>query len=769
MASGWARLRNWLVDRPGTVDLSGLARVVSAADGLGATLATAADQELSSRLEALPGGFIDDDGSLATFLAITRELAARTVGLRPFDVQLQAAAAMLRGISVELATGEGKTLVGAIVASGLVRAGRRVHVLSANDYLAERDAGWMRPLLEAVGAGVGFVASTVAPAQRRRAYLADVVYVSVTEAGFDVLRDRLCLDEADLVGIRPDAAVLDEADAVLLDEARVPLVLAGEGEPGGGDREIAEFVASLGEGADYVVDDDRRTLHLTDRGVRSVEFRYPGVDLFGADHEVLTRVNVALHAEALLVRDVHYVVEDARVRLVSQSRGRVEALQRWPEGLQEAVEAKEGLAPSVSTEVLDQLLVRDLVGLYRSVAGMSATMVSAAEELWELYELRCGALEPNRPCVRIDEPDRLYETLAERDAAAVRQVETAHADGQPVLVATRSVADSERFARLLAEHDVDSVVLNAKNDAAEAGIIARAGLRGRVTVSTQMAGRGVDIALGEGSAGLGGLLVVGVGRFPGSRLDAQLRGRSGRQGDPGRSVFFTSLDDELIVENDVGYRPPQHVLPDGAVLEDNLRQKLHDRAQRISDARQRELRTTARRYGTLPALQRDEVMALRVDLLTTDRPLAELAARIPERIGALGEQVPAPELLRAARAACLGCLDRYWSDHIAYCVALREGIHLRALARLEPLDEFNRLLVEAYRPLVDDALDEAGELLERASVTSGHVALDQAGLRKPGATWTYMITDDHFGSEWARVGRFIDRVVSGTRPRPPSR
>ncbi|MEA5054659.1 MAG: accessory Sec system translocase SecA2 [Propionicimonas sp.] len=764
MTSAWRRARNWVLDKPGAVDLAGLATVVARASALAAQLGELPDEDLGSRLAGLPTGFVDDDDTLAEFLAVARELAERQLGLRPFDVQLQAATAMLRGISVELATGEGKTLVGAIVAAGLVRAGRRVHVLSANDYLAERDAGWMGPLLRAAGVGVGFVTSHTVHEQRQQAYRAEVVYVPVTEAGFDVLRDRVRLDVAERVGIGRDAAVLDEADAVLLDEARVPLVLAGEAAAAGnGDREIAAFVRTLVESADYLVDADRRTLHLTEQGLQAVERHYPGVDLFGADQELLTRVNIALHAEVLLVRDVEYVVENGRVRLVSQSRGRVEALQRWPEGLQEAVEAKEGLAASAGVEVLDQLLVRDLVGRYRSVVGMSATLASAADELQELYGLRCGPLPPNRPCIRVDEPDRLYETIDERDAAAVAFVQELHATGQPVLVATGSVADSERFAGLLAAHGLVSVVLNARNDAEEAGIIALAGSVGRITVSTQMAGRGVDIRLAEGAAGLGGLCIVGIARFASARLDAQLRGRAGRQGDPGRSIFFTSLADPLVTENDPDHSPARHVLLDGTVLDKKLRINLVDHAQRISDGQQRALRDLARRYGSLIALQRDELLTLREELLTTDRPVTELTDRLPKRMAALAGQLPAEALLRDIRTACLSSLDRRWSEHLAYALELREGIHLRALARLEPLAEYNRLLVDSWHQLIERAFADAAGLVRRAPVAGDHLDLDQAGVYRPGATWTYLVTDDQFGSEWARIGRFIAREFLGRR------
>jgi preprotein translocase subunit SecA len=627
--------------------------------------------------------------------------------------------------------------------------------LSANDYLAERDAEWMGPLLDAAGASVGCVTSSAPRHERVANYAADVVYVPVSEAGFDVLRDRVRRDGSDAVGLTLDAAILDEADAVLLDEARVPLVLAAESSTAGRtDDELAALVADLIEGVHFEVDADRRALHLTEDGIQAVERHYPGVDLFGADDEVLTKVNVALHAQALLQRDVDYVVTGDRVKLVSATRGRVEELQRWPEGLQEAVESKEGLTATGRAEVLDQLLVRDLVRLYADVVGMSATLVVAASELLELYELRCGPLPPNRPCRRLDEPDRLYETAAERDAAAATFVAERNAEGQPVLVATQSVAASERFAALLVDRGLDPVVLNAKNDAEEAALIAAAGSVGRITVSTQMAGRGTDIRLGEGAAERGGLCVVGLERFPSARLDGQLRGRSGRQGDPGRSVFFASLDDDLVTQNLPDHPLPQRVRADGLVTDRRL-SDVTDRAQRVSDGQQEQLRDLARRYGALPARQRDELLDFRAEVLTGERAADELADRLAEDLERVRSGVGDAEFSAAARTAVLGRLDRAWSDHLAYALELREGIHLRALGRLEPLAEYNRLLVASYRSLVDEALDDAARLVAEAPVVDGRIVLDESEVGRPGATWTYMVTDDHFGSEWARLGRAI--------------
>src|SRR5215469_5963821 len=388
---------------------------------------------------------------------------------------------------------------------------------------------------------------------REDAYAAQVTYAPVSELGFDVLRDRLCEDVKDLLVPAPDVVLIDEADSVLIDEALVPLVLAGAIGEGGADHEMAMLARCLRPGEDYQVDDEGRNVQLTDEGAVAAEQALGGIDLYdGANLAILTGLNVALHAHALVHRDVHYIVRDGGVHLVSESRGRVAALQRWPDGLQAAIEAKEGLTASDSGEILDSITIESLVLRYPLACGMTGTAIAVGEELREFYGLEVAVIEPNRPCVRDDEPDRVYASVPEKERAIVAEIAAAHRGGRPVLAGTLDIAESERLADLLNRAGLACVVLNAKNEAAEAAVIAEAGSYGAITVSTQMAGRGTDIRLGgtagdrERIASLDGLYVIGAGRHVSSRLDHQLRGRSGRQGDPGSSVFFASMEDELI-------------------------------------------------------------------------------------------------------------------------------------------------------------------------------------------------------------------------------
>ena len=433
-------------------------------------------------------------------------------------MQLLGTLALLAGQVAEMATGEGKTLSGALAAAGYVRRGHQVHVMSVNDYLARRDAEWMRPVYDLLGVTVSWIGQGSTPEERRQAYAADVCYASANEIGFDVLRDRLAMAADDLVTVPPDVVLIDEADSVLVDEALIPLVLAGSVGDADPVQDMAQIASRLLPRLHYEVDDERRNVSLTDAGARIAEQSLDGIDLYAEDNlDMLTRLNVALHAQALLQRDVDYIVQHGRIQLVSASRGRVARLQRWPDGLQAAVEAKEGLRTTESGEILDSITIQALVRRYPVACGMTGTAVAVGEQLREFYGLEVAVIPPNRPCIREDETDRLYQHVEDKEGAVVSAVASAHESGRPVLLGTLDVAESERLAARLVLDGLPCVVLNAKNDAEEAAIVAEAGAAGAITVSTQMAGRGTDIRLG-GTAGdhgqvaeLGGLLVIGVG------------------------------------------------------------------------------------------------------------------------------------------------------------------------------------------------------------------------------------------------------------------
>jgi preprotein translocase subunit SecA len=701
--------------------------------------------------------------------AVGREAARRGLDQRPYDVQLLGAMSLLAGKVAEMATGEGKTLTATIAAYGHVRRGNGpVHVLTVNDYLARRDAEWMEPVYRLLGLTVGWVTESSTPEERREAYDRDVTYVSVSEAGFDYLRDQLVTDIADRVQPALTTAIVDEADSILIDEARVPMVLAGsvtsEQDPV---HTAAALVRGLRAGRDYEVADDGRSVAFTSAGLAAVEAKLDDINLY-ADENVdqLSAVNVALHAEALLHRDVDYIVRDGAVELIDEMRGRVAQRRRWPDGLQAAVEAKEGLSATAEGEVLGTITVQAFVALYPTVCGMTATAVLVGEQLREFFSLEVAVIPPNTPCVRVDEPDRIYATRAEKDDALVEEIKEAHDAGRPVLIGTLDVKESEALATALVAAGVPCTVLNAKNDAEEAAIIAEAGAYGAVTVSTQMAGRGVDIRLGgsdqadrERVAELGGLYVIGSGRHDSRRVDDQLRGRAGRQGDPGRSVFYVSLQDDLVVRHAPDAIPASpRMNADGLVTDEQVDYAV-EHAQRIAEGVNHEIHRNTWRYSVVIEQQRKALAERRERLLNSEVAALMLADRFPDRTAEMDEAL----LSRVARSIALYHLDRLWAEHLATLSEVREGVHLRALGRLDPLDEFHRAAVPAFNALIP-------EIETRTVATFEETEFDEdwkpaeSELVRPSATWTYLVHDNPFGSELDRliaaVGR---RLSSGNR------
>ncbi len=708
------------------------------------------DEKLRKAAGLLKLTDLAESEDIPQFLAIAREAGERATGLRPFDVQLLGALRMLAGDVIEMATGEGKTLAGAIAAAGYALGGRHVHVVTINDYLAHRDAEWMGPLIESLGLTVGWITAESTSEERRAAYGCDVTYASVNEIGFDVLRDQLVTDVDDLVSPNPDVALIDEADSVLVDEALVPLVLAGTTHRETPKLEIITLVGQLVPGSDYDTDADSRNVHLTEDGARKVEKALGGIDLYSEEHvgTTLTEVNVALHAHVLLQRDVHYIVRDDAVHLINASRGRIAQLQRWPDGLQAAVEAKEGIETTETGEVLDTITVQALINRYATVCGMTGTALAAGEQLRQFYKLGVSPIPPNTPNIREDETDRVYITAAAKNDAIVDHIAEVHETGQPVLVGTRDVAESEELHERLVRRGVPAVVLNAKNDAEEAQVIAEAGTHGTVTVSTQMAGRGTDIRLGGSDesdhdrvAELGGLHVVGTGRHHTERLDNQLRGRAGRQGDPGSSVFFSSWEDDVVAANLERNKLPTETDGDGRIVSTKS-SSLLEHAQRVAEGRLLDVHANTWRYNQLIAQQRAIIVDRRDTLLRTATAREELAELASDRYEQLSEDIDEDRLETICRQIMLFHLDRGWADHLAYLADIRESIHLRALGRQNPLDEFHRMAVDAFASLAADAIEAAQQTFETANVLEEEQGLDLSKLARPTSTWTYMVNDN---------------------------
>ncbi|HEY7057899.1 MAG TPA: hypothetical protein VH458_15295, partial [Vicinamibacterales bacterium] len=627
---GWrerlARFRGTSVE----LDLESYAAPLREIDALGRDLVTLSDQGLDDRARELRERVRGDesvDPLRNPFFALVREISTRTLGLRPFDVQVVAALALDRGAVVEMQTGEGKTLAAVLPVAFKAMAGLGAHVLTFNDYLARRDAEWMGPIYERLGLSVGFVRQGMTPDERRRAYMADVTYVTAKEAGFDHLRDLLVRSPEHLVHRPLHFALVDEADSILIDEARIPLVIAGSVDRiSSSSMRLARLVADLTAGVHYEADEYGRDVELTDAGVEQVERALGCGSLHQPkNYALLTELNCALHAQALLRRDVDYLVRNGRIGVIDELTGRAVADRHWPDGLQAALEAKESLDRQPDGRILGSITLQHFLRRYQHLSGMTGTAQTAAAELMSLYGLSVVVVPTHRPMIRIDRSDILFTHREAKERAVIEQVRRVHSTGRPVLVGTLTVEESERLAGGLRSAGVRCQVLNAKNDAAEAEIVAGAGAIGAVTISTNMAGRGTDIRLrgiDEAShqqvVALGGLYVIGSNRHESRRIDLQLRGRAGRQGDPGESQFFISLEDDLLVRYGIKGLMAGRFAPDKRTEQVDHPVAVREvaRVQRIVEGQNLEIRKTLWKYASIVERQRQIVMEWRQAILT---------------------------------------------------------------------------------------------------------------------------------------------------------
>ena len=691
--------------------------------------------------------------------ALIGEQCRRTIGLWPFDVQMLAALAMQRGKIVEMATGEGKTLTAVMPAAVAALEGCGVHVLTFNDYLARRDVEWMGPVYRQLGLSVGVVQSTMSPRERRAAYRADVTYVTAKEAGFDLLRSNRATDPLDVVHRPFHWAILDEADSILIDEARVPLVLAGVAGPGSDlAATVRELVGELVDRGLYVTDEYGRSVELDEDGLELAAAALDRGDLLAPENlELLTQIHCGLHAAVLLTRDVDYIVRDGRVEVVDEFTGRVVEDRHWPDGLQAALEAKERLERRPEGQVLSSITLQQFVARYPHVAGMTATAAGSASELAATYGTPVVVVPPNRPSRRVDLPDAVYTHKAAKTEALVAEIVDVHTTGRPILVGTASVAESERLADLLRQRGLEPQVLNARDDAREAEIVAEAGALGALTISTNMAGRGTDIRLGGAAEAdrravveLGGLYVIGTNRHESSRIDRQLRGRAGRQGDPGSSRFFISLEDDLIVRYGVRNLIPAALLPaaQAAPIDNPVIRREIARAQRIVEGQNAEIRRTLAGYSSLVEEQRRRLHATRhlvLEGLAASTLRVRCSGRWSELEEIYGEALPRD----VERRITLFHLDRCWSEHLARVADLKEGIHLLRIGGEDPLAQFLRDVADSFAELEAELERSVEETFLDAEIDEHGIDLETAGLRGPSSTWTYLVNDDPFRDQLA--------------------
>ena len=677
--------------------------------------------------------------------ALTAAIAERVLALRMFDVQILGALAMVRGEIAEMQTGEGKTLAAVPAVVWRALNGRGVHVLTANDYLAHRDSIWMGGIYSWFGLRAAHVSQSMTAPERRAGYQGDVTYATANEIGFDYLRDGLARKPYELVHRNFAFAVIDEADSILIDEARIPLVIAG-GTPD--DPALAQRVDSvvgrLLPFTHYLVDEFARNVQLTDSGIFLTEKLLACGSLYDEQNlRLLTAVQDALHAHTLLRRDVDYVVKAGAVELVDEFKGRIAQNRRWPAGLQSAIEARERVALKTQGRILGSITIQSLVGLYERACGMTGTAATQADEFWKMYKLPVAVIRPNRPMIRQDLPDAIFPARHARDRAVEAEIAKVHGTGRPVLVGTASVEDSEALSRRLTAAGVPHSVLNARNDEAEAEIVAQAGALGAVTISTNMAGRGTDILLGgnppknrERVIDLGGLYVMGTTRHEARRIDNQLRGRAGRQGDPGCSRFFISLQDDLLVR--FGIAGNRDV----------------DSVQRTAESQNLEIRETLWKYESVIEHHRREVRDLRQRVLLSGEWSIAILLR-EEQFRELSGAAGLEALERAGRELALATIDDLWADYLANIAELRGGIHWVTWTGKDPLHTFLVSVQDIYADFNSRLQDEIAEAFTAADIQDGEIRFATSERFERGATWTYLTTDQPFGTLGERIVKAV--------------
>ncbi|SHF39132.1 preprotein translocase subunit SecA [Caloramator proteoclasticus] len=571
--------------------------------------------EFKQRLEK--GETLDD--LLPEAFAVVREAAWRTLGMKHFRVQLIGGIVLHQGRIAEMKTGEGKTLVATLPAYLNALTGRGVHIVTVNDYLAKRDAEWMGKIYNFLGLTVGVITHELDSVQRREAYNSDITYGTNNEFGFDYLRDNMVIYKEEMVQRELNYAIIDEVDSILIDEARTPLIISGEGEKSTYLYQVADtFVRTLSK-EDYEVDEKQHAVILTETGVKKAENFFKIENYADAENmEIQHHVIQALKAHKLMKKDIDYVVKDGEIIIVDEFTGRLMYGRRYSDGLHQAIEAKEGVKVQSESKTLATITFQNYFRLYNKISGMTGTAQTEESEFREIYGLDVIVIPTNKPVARVDKPDVVYKTEEAKFNAIVNEIVETYKKGQPVLVGTISIEKSEYLSSMLKKRGIPHQVLNAKYHEKEAEIVANAGQKGMVTIATNMAGRGTDIKLGEGVAELGGLKIIGTERHESRRIDNQLRGRSGRQGDPGESRFYISLEDDLMRlfgSEKISNIVERLGMPDDEPIESKMVTNAIEQAQKKVEGNNFEIRKSLLQYDNVMNKQREIIYNQRRQVL----------------------------------------------------------------------------------------------------------------------------------------------------------
>ena len=712
------------------------------------------------------------DDILPEAFAVVREASKRVLGMRHFDVQLIGGICLHRGNIAEMRTGEGKTLVATLPVYLNALTGNGVHVVTVNDYLATRDSEQMGRLYNFLGLSTGLIVANLDFNQRKEAYACDITYGTNNEFSFDYLRDNMVSDVSQMVQRPLNYAIVDEVDSILIDEARTPLIISGPGQRSTDNYyKLAKIVPHLVKDEDYTIDEKQKTIAPTDSGIAKVEKMLGVENLYDSENIELNHLlGASLRAYAMMHRDTDYVVKDGEVVIVDEFTGRLMFGRRYSDGLHQAIEAKEGLKVERESQTLASVTFQNYFRMYKKLAGMTGTAKTEEKEFIDIYGLEVLPIPPNKPLARIDLPDQIFKTKAAKYRAVVRNAVERHQTGQPILIGTTSITQSEELSDMLLRSGVPHKVLNAKHHEKEAEIVADAGQMGMVTIATNMAGRGTDITLGEGVPELGGLAILGTERHESRRIDNQLRGRAGRQGDPGSSQFFLSLEDDLMrifgADNITGIMDKLGMEEDEPI-EHSLITKSIERAQKKVEDHNYNIRKYVLEYDDVMNQQREVLYEQRRRILRNESlrdTINEMIDKlVTESVDAYADEKLYPEewdyeglykhlsqyflteeimssqdmeeysrqellerLLEIAhaeyqdrvdmlgdamfgqleKAIMLRVVDNKWMEHLDNMDMLREGIGLRAYGQKNPLVEYKFEAFDMFQNMIAAIQDE---------------------------------------------------------------
>ena len=747
-------------------------------------MAAMSDEELKAKTDEFKERYNKGeslDSLLYEAFAVVREAAKRVLGLFPYKVQVMGGIVLHHGDVPEMRTGEGKTLTATMPVYLNALAGKGVHVVTVNEYLTERDATEMGELYSWLGLSVGINLAAKSPMEKKEAYLCDITYSTNSEIGFDYLRDNMVVRAENMVQRPLNYALVDEVDSILIDEARTPLIVSGANavETSQLYHMADHFVKSLDKD-DYIIDIQSKTIGLSDSGIDKAESYFKLENLYDVENVALTHfIDNALRANYIMILDIDYVVsEEQEILIVDQFTGRTMEGRRYSDGLHQAIEAKEGVPIQDETKTSASITYQNLFRMYKKLAGMTGTGKTEEEEFREIYNIRVIPIPTNRPIQRIDHSDLLYASLDAKFKAVVEDVKARHQKGQPVLVGTVAVETSDFLSKKLVEAGVPHEVLNAKNHYREAQIIMNAGQRGAVTIATNMAGRGTDIKLGEGVRELGGLCVIGTERHESRRIDNQLRGRSGRQGDPGESQFYLSLEDDLMKR--FGSERLKGVFErlnmSDEAIESRMLTRQVEAAQKRVEGNNYDTRKQVLQYDDVMREQREIIYAQRYDVITADRDLApEIHAMIRRTIGrivdaharskedekleailnfakynllpedsinrsdlaGLSDQAIKDELYQRAlkvydnqvaklrdedavkefqKVLILRVVDNKWTDHIDALDQLRNAVGLRGYAQNNPVVEYQAEGFRMFNDMIGSIEFDVTRLMMKAQI-----------------------------------------------------